>query len=210
MAYPTITFPRERDQVIMEIFHSADLSPELIRGFGRCRVSPEAIFLLDITTAGGRYLEYFVFAPGGRDKSSKFKFPRKWPTQSNWNSWFNFLHKFTTTEDKLKVPLGNWIRLTHHIWKWHYRVDDNVLQRVKGNTIFYYKTHSRFCLARATRRYHLMRKAPLLPSAIHGIPTTDTGLLDQQVVKLSEGPVLAMDPDDKLGFRELLHRWGGK
>jgi hypothetical protein len=55
-----------------------------------------------------------------------------------------------------------------------------------------------------------MREEPLLPSAIHGIPTSVTGLSDQQVVKLSEGSVLATDPDDKLGFWELLHSWGGK
>jgi hypothetical protein len=75
MAYSTITSPRERDQVIMEIFHSADLSPALIRGPGRCWVSLEAIFLSDITTTDGRYLEHFVFAPRGRDKAPTFKFP---------------------------------------------------------------------------------------------------------------------------------------
>ncbi len=83
MAYPTIAFPQERDQVIMEIFHLADLSPNLIKGLGRCRVSLEAIFLSDITTADGRYLEHFVFAPGGRDKASTFTFPCNQPTQSN-------------------------------------------------------------------------------------------------------------------------------
>jgi hypothetical protein len=200
MAYPTNAFPWERDQVIMEIFHSEDLSPELIRGLGRCPVLLEAIFLLDITTTGGQYLEHFIFEPGGRDKASTFKFPCKWLTQSNWNSWFNFLNNFTTTRDKLKAPLGNWIRQTHHISKWYYRVDDNVLQWVEGNTIFYYKPPFGFCLTSATRRYHLMREEPLLSLAIHGIPTSVTGLSNQQVVKLSEGPVLATDPDDNLGF----------
>ncbi len=36
-----------------------------------------------------------------------------------------------------------------------------------------------------------MWEEPLLPSVIHGIPTSVTGLLDQQVAKLSKGPVLA-------------------
>ncbi len=80
MAYPTIAFPWERDQVIMEIFHSADLSPDLIRGLRQCWVLLEAIILLDITTTDGRYLEHFVFAQGGRDKASTFKFPHERPT----------------------------------------------------------------------------------------------------------------------------------
>jgi hypothetical protein len=115
IAYLTIAFMRERYQVIIEIFHSADLSPDLIRGLGQCRVSLEAIFLSDITTADGRYFEQFVFAPGGRDKASRFKFPCERLTQSNWNSWFDFWHNFTTPGNKLKVPLGNWIRQKHCI-----------------------------------------------------------------------------------------------
>jgi hypothetical protein len=86
----------------------------------------------------GKYLEDFVFAPDDRDKASMFRFPRERPTQSNWNSWFNFWHNFTTTGDTLKVPLGNWISPTHCIRKWHYRADTDNLQRVKGNTIFSY------------------------------------------------------------------------
>jgi hypothetical protein len=117
MAYPNIASPRERDQVIMEIFLSANLGPESIRSLGQCRVSLESIFLSDLTTADGKYLEDFVFIPSGREKASTFKFPRKQPTQSNWNLWFDFWHSFTTTRDKLKVPLGNWISPTHHIWK---------------------------------------------------------------------------------------------
>ncbi len=53
MAYPNIAFPQERDQVIMEIFLSADLSPDSIRSLGQCRAALEAIFLSDLTTADG-------------------------------------------------------------------------------------------------------------------------------------------------------------
>jgi hypothetical protein len=115
MAYPSIALPRERDQVLMEIFHSMDLNRETILSLSRCRVSLESIFLSDITTADGRYLEDFVFSPGGRDRSSSFCFPRKVPTRADWNRWFDFWHSFTTTGDKLKVPLGNWTNPTHRI-----------------------------------------------------------------------------------------------
>jgi hypothetical protein len=75
MAYPDIAFPRERDQVIMEIFLSADLSPDTLGSLRRCWGALEAIFLSDLTTADGKYLEDFVFTPGGREKASTFKFP---------------------------------------------------------------------------------------------------------------------------------------
>ncbi len=137
MAYPSIAPPRERDQVLMEIFHSLDLSQETMLSLSLCRVSLESIFLSDITTADGRYLEDFVFNPGGRDRSSLFKFPREVPTRGDWNQWLDFWHSFTTTGDKLKVPLGNWINPTHRIWKWYYRADSNNLQWVEGKTMFY-------------------------------------------------------------------------
>jgi hypothetical protein len=60
MAYLTIALPQERDQVIMEIFLTADLGPHLLRSLGRCRVAHEAIFLSDLTTADGKYLEICI------------------------------------------------------------------------------------------------------------------------------------------------------
>jgi hypothetical protein len=48
----------------MEIFTSLDLGRETVLHHNRCRVSLESIFLSDITTADGRYLEDFVFNPG--------------------------------------------------------------------------------------------------------------------------------------------------
>ncbi len=125
--YPNIAFPWERDQVIMEIFLSVDLSLDLLRSLGQCRVVLEAIFISDLITVDGKYLKDFVFASGGRDKASTFKFPCERPTWSNWNSWFNFWHNVTTTGYTLKVPLGNWISPTHCIWKWYYRADTDDL-----------------------------------------------------------------------------------
>jgi hypothetical protein len=53
MAFPTIPLPRERDQVIMEVFQAESLSPETISGLGKCRGALKAIFLSDITTVDG-------------------------------------------------------------------------------------------------------------------------------------------------------------
>jgi hypothetical protein len=120
MAYPIIAIPRERDQVVMERFFSESLDAPTIRSLCRCRVALEVLFLSNITTSDGRYLEEFVFTLGGRERASRFKFPREHPARADWNLWFNFWHSFTTTGGKLKVPLGNWLRPTYRIWKWYY------------------------------------------------------------------------------------------
>ncbi len=56
MDFKKIPFPRERDPRIMEIFFTADLSPEAIGTLGQCRGALEGIFLSDIATADRRYL----------------------------------------------------------------------------------------------------------------------------------------------------------
>jgi hypothetical protein len=115
MDFKKIPFPRESDQVIMEIFFAADLGPEAIGSLGRCRGALEAIFLSDVTTADGRYLKKFIFDPGCKNSKSTYKFPREKPSNKDWRTWFNFWDSFTLTGDKLKVPLGNWIHPTHRI-----------------------------------------------------------------------------------------------
>ena len=166
----------------------------------RCQGALKAIFLSDLTTADGKYLEGFVFTPGGRKKASTFKFPQEQPTLCYWNLWFNFWHNCTTTRYKLKVPLGNWLKPTHRIWKWYYRADTDELQRVKDNIVFHYKLSSGFCFTRAMRKYNLMWDKPLLPSVIQGMPTSVSAFTIQQVIKLSEGLALAEVTDHTMDF----------
>ena len=61
MKYDPIQFPREHDQVIMTIIHATGLSKSAEKSMNRCRVHIGAIFLLDLSTADGKYLEQFTF-----------------------------------------------------------------------------------------------------------------------------------------------------
>jgi hypothetical protein len=186
MAFPTIPLPRERDQVIMKIFHAEGLSPDTIRGLGRCRGVLKAIFLSDITTADGRYLESFVFNPGGTMTKSTFKFPSESPTKDDWNSWlwFNFWHQFTSTGDILKVPLGNWTHKSHCIWKWYYRQQDNDLQRIDRGTVYHYKLAMGHQRTRTMRMYHLIQEEALSPATQLGSPTSILGSFPQAPKKI--------------------------
>jgi hypothetical protein len=71
MEFSTILLPRERDQVLMEIFFAEVYSPETIRNLGRCRGALEAIFLSDVTTADGQYLKKIVFNLESKNTKSK-------------------------------------------------------------------------------------------------------------------------------------------
>jgi hypothetical protein len=80
MSFPTVPNPREQDHAIMDIFFSQDLSSESIQSLNRCRGAVKAIFLSDLSTADGRYLENFVFDPGAATAGLKYIFPQEKPT----------------------------------------------------------------------------------------------------------------------------------
>ena len=48
------------------------------------------IFLSDMTTADGKYLEQFVLDPQENSTQSKYKFPREEPTKTDWTLWIKF------------------------------------------------------------------------------------------------------------------------
>jgi hypothetical protein len=60
-----ILLPRDRDQIVMEVLFGKNLDTNTIRSLSQCRGALEIIFLSDMMTANGRYLEQFVFNPGG-------------------------------------------------------------------------------------------------------------------------------------------------
>jgi hypothetical protein len=65
MAHTFIPPPRERDQVIMEIIFSNNLAFSKVKSISRCRGALKTIFLTKIMTVDGKYLEHFIFDPGG-------------------------------------------------------------------------------------------------------------------------------------------------
>jgi hypothetical protein len=154
-------------------------------------------------------LKEFVFTPGGRERASRFKFPREHPTRANWNLWFDFWHGFTTTGGKLKVPLGNWLQHTHCIWKWYYQQDNDKLQRIEGDMVFIYNVSQGLSLTQATKRYKLVLNEPISTGSIKGGPTSVSGLTAQLVTKLSEGPTLTKETENEMDFWEFLCSWGG-
>jgi hypothetical protein len=83
MECASIPLPREIDQVIMELIIGKNLDKNTIRSLSRCRGALEIIFLSDMTTANGRYLEQFVFNPGSKVSQSKYKFPRESPAKKD-------------------------------------------------------------------------------------------------------------------------------
>jgi hypothetical protein len=179
----------ERDQVIMEIFFSQNFDFTEITWINRCRVYLQTLFLSDITTAGRKYLERFIFDPGSNTHCSRYTFPREKPTRQDWDLWVNFLHGFTTTGEKLKTPLGGWTNPTHRIWNWYYNKERDKLYHINGTTIKYFKCKLGWrhtCLTKTYQKTHKETSTQNFPT---GIPTSVVEISDCKVNKLQNGPL---------------------
>ena len=138
MECATIPSPRERDQVVMELILGKVHDKKTIGSLRRCRGSLDIIFLSDMMTVNGRYLEHFVFDPGSKVARSKYKLPQESPAKKDWDAWFNFWHDYTATRDKLHTPLGAWITPTHRRWIWYYKSSTDDLHRLEKGKVYHY------------------------------------------------------------------------
>ncbi len=187
MSFPTILPPQECNQVIMKIFFSQNFDFTEITWINRCRVYLQTLFLSDIMTADGKYLEHFVFNPGSPTHRSRYTFPREKPTRQDWDLWVDFWHGFTTTVRKLKTLLGGWTNPTHRTWNWYYNNKRDKLYHINGTTIKYLKCKSGWRCTSLTTTYEKTHEESSAQNLPTGIPTSDVEISECTVNKLQDG-----------------------
>ena len=180
MKHPTIPPPRVRDQVIMEIVLEIIYSTAEIQSINRCRGMLQCIFLSDVVTADGRYLESFVFDPGSFRSWSKYRFPQECPSQQYWEKWFKFCHSYTLMVDKLDISLGTWINPTHRKWLWYTAPTDD-LYRIEDGVIHHYLLSQGTCQTRSIMVYTQIWKEKIREDHVIGTPVVVRGLNDMHV-----------------------------
>jgi hypothetical protein len=203
-----IPLPRERDQVVMEIMFGKNLATNTIRSLSQCRGDIEIIVLLDMTTADGQYLEHFVFTPGGWTSRTKYKFPQENPMRGDWEVWFNFWHKHVATGDKLLIPLGKWLSLTHRIWRWFYSPTNNNLYQIKEGKVQHYLPALNCWQTRSATSYTFVWEEDITPAFKTGLPTSVVNFSNNNVNKLNKGDPLAKGTSLPTDFLEFLRNMG--
>lgn len=114
MDYPTLELPRSNDRTIMSIAILLGYLGEALRSINRCRIFLCAIFLSDIASANGWFLDTTRIATN-RDHSedSKYSFPRECPSSQDWMIWHELWVRFCQRDGSLPIHLGRWIGNTH-------------------------------------------------------------------------------------------------
>jgi hypothetical protein len=193
----------------MDIIFSHPLNSTEIARLNRCRVYLQALFLSDITTTDGKYLEHFVFDPGGITKRSQYSFPREQPSRQDWDRWINFWHECTTTGGKLKSPLGRWINPTHQIWHWYYDKNREALYHINGPTIRLFTRATGWRRTRSMTMFELKQTTSTTKIIPKGVPMLVIIISESRVNKLHEGPLSISKADAPVSFWTFINSWGG-
>ena len=98
--------------------HEKDVN--VLKSLSRVREHLNALFLPDITTADGRFVEQFAVERGEFVKRSKFAFPEEQPTTDDWQTWNTFWNSHLLQNRELPTPLGSWTCVSHRDWEWRY------------------------------------------------------------------------------------------
>ena len=153
MKYDTIPAPREMDKTVMAICMEQGADKEKLLRLNRCRLALNIIFLSDMTTADGNYIEQSALEPCKQGIRSRYSFPREEPTAKDWEAWQTFWVSYTGVAHRLHHPLGRWTQPTHRLWEWFYDEEGDVLLRISKNTIERYRRQGRQGWSRSDQRY---------------------------------------------------------
>jgi len=94
--YPPLPLPRKCDALVVHLFWDAGYRGQQLQGLNRCRLALKLLFLSDIATACGRFINIsLVLRPASQDKGvSAFVFPNEHLSQVDWRLWLDFWTAF--------------------------------------------------------------------------------------------------------------------
>ena len=109
LEYETIPLPRTGDVLMMDKLREMTGNDETqLKALARVRGSLNVMFLSDIVTADGKFLEQHVTDVGCLPlKRSHHEFPREEPVQDDWETWISYMKVITKQKFELPTPLGD-------------------------------------------------------------------------------------------------------
>jgi hypothetical protein len=163
LAYQRQLPPRRNDVTIMSFLMDCDLPTNTLAVMNRCRNFLNALFLSDIATADGKFLNrQFLTHDNPRPLESSLSFPREQPTRSDWLVWIGTWGKVTLTSFKLHSELGPWIHPSLVNWRWLYNVELNCVTQTTGEITHFYPCHSTSCTRSGSKYKYSLKKSTMM------------------------------------------------
>jgi ribonuclease HI len=97
----------------------------------RCRNYLQVLFLSDICTADGKFIERRFLNTTPSPAFSTLAFPREQPSSQDWKVWRSTWYHLTSNTGRLKSPLGDWINTPSVQWTWFLLPETSQIANVK-------------------------------------------------------------------------------
>ena len=96
LEYIVIPFPRIGDRLVMDVLREASGNDEdHLKSLGKVRGSLGAIFMSDLVTSDGKYIEQHAIESNWVLKRSSYCFPKEKPDKKDWELWITYLKSAT-------------------------------------------------------------------------------------------------------------------
>ncbi len=118
LQYKRQTKPRQHDKTIMGFLMENNIPKGVMIKMNRCRNYLQVLFMSDICTADGKFIERRFLHTYPTPVSSELSFPREHPTSQDWKVWKSTWSQLTSYTGKLRSPLGDWINTPAAHWTW--------------------------------------------------------------------------------------------
>jgi hypothetical protein len=160
--YSDIPFPRERDQLLRDMFVTAGYAKQDLIRLNKVRIRLESMFLSDITTANGRQIDplYLIDRPNTASRST-YDWPEERPTAGDFRLWNDAIARITGPGLFLHDSLGPWTNTTHRKWDWKISWDTGDIIHIKptGLNEYYSSVGGRTRINQVYRRHKISDQA---------------------------------------------------
>ncbi|KAL3795721.1 hypothetical protein ACHAW5_004491 [Stephanodiscus triporus] len=186
-------------QVPLRLFREAGYKGHLLQDLNRCRLYLKLLFLSDIATACGWFINVsLILRPIQPDKS----------VSSAWQLWLEFWTSFLGPGWSLQTPLGPWEHPAHRCWDWFYEARDDLLIRPsEEGGAEAYSIPGKGHRLRSRQEYQRSHKLDSIPE--HCLTANVLSLPGGKVLRREIGPPLAVPkPVTRSFWAHLRLLWG--
>jgi hypothetical protein len=135
MDYAPLQLPQQNDTLIVTILQRAGYTGNELATLNRCRIANKMLFLSNIATACGRYIDCTLLGPLAPwlGPQLTYTFPQEVLSSKDWLLWRTFWMSYSGPGGLLHIPLGEWLHPSRRIWECFYDPTRDQLQHMTNN-----------------------------------------------------------------------------
>ena len=118
LQYKRQPLPRLNDSTIMSTLMKHNIQENILLWMNRCRNYLNVLFLSEICTADGKYIDRRFLRISPSLVESELAFPPDQPSWQDWQVWKATWLEITSQTGKLHSPLGAWVNNPPSLWGW--------------------------------------------------------------------------------------------